>query len=146
MHAHVRLPLVLVQVAFGSQPPLLLEHSFTSVHVVPLPVNPVLHAQLRLPVEFVQVAFGSQPPLFVLHSSMSTQPLLIAAALIAIYIVLGVLYESLLHPLTIISTLPSAGLGKLRVQVLPPLGKMAEKWSLIRMVRALAAASKVARR
>jgi multidrug efflux pump len=41
------------------------------------------------------------------------QPLLILAALIAMYIVLGVLYESLIHPLTIISTLPSAGLGAL---------------------------------
>jgi multidrug efflux pump len=43
----------------------------------------------------------------------SAQPLLIAAALLAVYIVLGVLYESLAHPLTIISTLPSAGLGAL---------------------------------
>jgi multidrug efflux pump len=43
----------------------------------------------------------------------SAQPLLILAALIAVYIVLGVLYESLAHPLTIISTLPSAGLGAL---------------------------------
>ncbi|MDZ4368607.1 MAG: efflux RND transporter permease subunit, partial [Afipia sp.] len=41
------------------------------------------------------------------------QPLLILGALIAVYIVLGVLYESLAHPLTIISTLPSAGLGAL---------------------------------
>ena len=41
------------------------------------------------------------------------QPLLIVAALLAVYIVLGVLYESLAHPLTIISTLPSAGLGAL---------------------------------
>jgi multidrug efflux pump len=41
------------------------------------------------------------------------QPLLILAALLAVYIVLGVLYESLLHPLTIISTLPPAGLGAL---------------------------------
>jgi multidrug efflux pump len=48
-----------------------------------------------------------------LQKSLATQPLLIAAALISIYIVLGVLYESLLHPLTIISTLPSAGLGAL---------------------------------
>ncbi|MEX0841562.1 MAG: efflux RND transporter permease subunit, partial [Xanthobacteraceae bacterium] len=47
------------------------------------------------------------------RSSIAAQPLLILAALIAIYIVLGVLYESLLHPLTIISTLPSAGLGAL---------------------------------
>ena len=45
--------------------------------------------------------------------SMGAQPLLIVAALIAVYIVLGVLYESLVHPLTIISTLPSAGLGAL---------------------------------
>ena len=45
--------------------------------------------------------------------SMGAQPLLILAALIAVYIVLGVLYESLVHPLTIISTLPSAGLGAL---------------------------------
>jgi multidrug efflux pump len=41
------------------------------------------------------------------------QPLLILGALVAVYIVLGVLYESLVHPLTIISTLPSAGLGAL---------------------------------
>jgi multidrug efflux pump len=45
--------------------------------------------------------------------TLATQPLLILAALLAVYIVLGVLYESLLHPLTIISTLPSAGLGAL---------------------------------
>ena len=43
----------------------------------------------------------------------SAQPLLIIAALFAVYIVLGVLYESVAHPLTIISTLPSAGLGAL---------------------------------
>jgi multidrug efflux pump len=41
------------------------------------------------------------------------QPLLIAAALLAVYLILGILYESLAHPLTIISTLPSAGLGAL---------------------------------
>ena len=41
------------------------------------------------------------------------QPLLILAALLTIYIVLGVLYESLLHPLTILSTLPTAGIGAL---------------------------------
>ncbi len=45
--------------------------------------------------------------------SASAQPLLLLAALLAVYIVLGVLYESLAHPLTIISTLPSAGLGAL---------------------------------
>jgi hydrophobe/amphiphile efflux-1 (HAE1) family protein len=48
-----------------------------------------------------------------LQQSLATQPLLISAALISIYIVLGVLYESLLHPITIVSTLPPAGLGAL---------------------------------
>ncbi|MEA2948869.1 MAG: multidrug efflux pump, partial [Alphaproteobacteria bacterium] len=47
------------------------------------------------------------------RGSIGAQPLLIIAALVAVYIVLGVLYESLAHPLTIISTLPSAGLGAL---------------------------------
>jgi multidrug efflux pump len=45
------------------------------------------------------------------QQSLTTEPLLIAAALIAVYIVLGVLYESYIHPITIISTLPSAGVG-----------------------------------
>jgi len=48
-----------------------------------------------------------------LAQSAGAQPLLLLAALIAVYIVLGVLYESLAHPLTIISTLPAAGLGAL---------------------------------
>ncbi|MBA1289616.1 multidrug efflux RND transporter permease subunit [Pseudomonas japonica] len=47
------------------------------------------------------------------RSSLASQPWLILAALVAVYIILGVLYESLVHPLTIISTLPSAGLGAL---------------------------------
>ncbi len=46
-------------------------------------------------------------------ASLSSTPILIVAALFVIYIILGVLYESLIHPLTIISTLPSAGLGAL---------------------------------
>jgi multidrug efflux pump len=46
-------------------------------------------------------------------SSLDNQPLLILAALITVYIVLGVLYESFIHPVTILSTLPSAGLGAL---------------------------------
>jgi hydrophobe/amphiphile efflux-1 (HAE1) family protein len=53
-----------------------------------------------------------------LADSLATEPLLIGAALISIYIVLGVLYESLIHPLTILSTLPSAGLGALLALVL----------------------------
>ena len=45
------------------------------------------------------------------QDSLNNQPLLILAALIAVYLVLGILYESLVHPLTILSTLPSAGVG-----------------------------------
>ncbi len=47
------------------------------------------------------------------QASLSSEPFLIGAALIAIYIVLGVLYESYIHPITILSTLPSAGVGAL---------------------------------
>ncbi len=47
------------------------------------------------------------------QSSLSNQPILILAALFAVYIVLGVLYESTIHPITILSTLPSAGVGAL---------------------------------
>src|SRR5205823_9350704 len=47
----------------------------------------------------------------VFESSLATQPYLIAAAIIAVYIVLGILYESFIHPITILSTLPSAGVG-----------------------------------
>ena len=47
------------------------------------------------------------------QESVANEPLLIAAALLAVYIVLGILYESLIHPITILSTLPSAGVGAL---------------------------------
>ncbi|MBA1274909.1 efflux RND transporter permease subunit [Stutzerimonas azotifigens] len=47
------------------------------------------------------------------QQTLASQPLLILAALVAVYIILGVLYESFIHPLTILSTIPSAGLGAL---------------------------------
>src|SRR4029077_15574567 len=47
------------------------------------------------------------------QTSLRSEPALIAAALIVVYIILGVLYESFIHPLTILSTLPSAGVGAL---------------------------------
>jgi len=47
------------------------------------------------------------------QQSLSSQPLLILAAIVTIYLVLGILYESLVHPVTILSTLPSAGVGAL---------------------------------
>ncbi len=52
------------------------------------------------------------------QESLRNQPILIGTALLAVYIVLGMLYESLIHPLTIISTLPSAGVGALVAMVL----------------------------
>ena len=65
---------------------------------------------LRMP-EGVRTDFAGNAKF--LQQSLSSQPMLIGAALLTIYIVLGVLYESWLHPITIISTLPSAGLGAL---------------------------------
>lgn len=49
----------------------------------------------------------------VFQSSLKTEPILIITAIIAVYIVLGILYESYIHPITILSTLPSAGVGAL---------------------------------
>jgi multidrug efflux pump len=49
----------------------------------------------------------------VFQASLKNQPLLILAALLAVYVVLGILYESYIHPITILSTLPSAGVGAL---------------------------------
>jgi multidrug efflux pump subunit AcrB len=49
------------------------------------------------------------------QSSLATQPYLILAALVVVYIILGMLYESYIHPLTILSTLPSAGVGALLI-------------------------------
>ena len=54
---------------------------------------------------------GFQGTARVFQQSLASEPWLIAAALAAVYIVLGILYESLVHPLTILSTLPSAGAG-----------------------------------
>ena len=67
-------------------------------------------AQMHLP-DSLHAEYAGDARAF--RQSIGAQPLLIIAALIAVYIVLGVLYESLAHPLTIISTLPSAGLGAL---------------------------------
>jgi multidrug efflux pump len=57
----------------------------------------------------IQAAFQGTAEAF--HSSLANEPILILAALVVVYLVLGVLYESYIHPLTILSTLPSAGVG-----------------------------------
>jgi multidrug efflux pump subunit AcrB len=66
--------------------------------------------QIGLPAS-VGATFQGTAQAFV--SSLSSEPWLVLAALLAVYIVLGVLYESLIHPITILSTLPSAGVGAL---------------------------------
>ncbi|MGA0602010.1 efflux RND transporter permease subunit [Caulobacter sp. KR2-114] len=65
-------------------------------------------AQIGLPAT-VHGSFQGTAKVF--SDSLSNEPILIAAALIAIYLVLGILYESYIHPLTVLSTLPSAGVG-----------------------------------
>jgi len=64
--------------------------------------------EIKMPLS-IQSAFQGTAASF--QASLSNEPLLILAALITVYIVLGVLYESYIHPITILSTLPSAGVG-----------------------------------
>jgi hydrophobe/amphiphile efflux-1 (HAE1) family protein len=66
----------------------------------------------RLPASIIG---GFQGNAQAFQDSLKSQPYLILAALVAVYIILGMLYESYIHPLTILSTLPSAGLGALLV-------------------------------
>jgi HAE1 family hydrophobic/amphiphilic exporter-1 len=75
-------------------------------------VSAIQHAtkELRLP---ASIATSFQGSAQAFQNSLSSTPILILAALIAVYIILGMLYESTIHPITIISTLPSAGLGAL---------------------------------
>jgi HAE1 family hydrophobic/amphiphilic exporter-1 len=66
--------------------------------------------ELKLPPS-IATAFQGNAQAF--QTSLGSTPILIMAALVAVYLILGMLYESLIHPITIISTLPSAGLGAL---------------------------------
>ena len=65
-------------------------------------------AQIGMP---NQVSGGFQGTAQQFQASLSSEPMLIAAALLAVYLVLGILYESFVHPITVLSTLPSAGIG-----------------------------------
>ncbi|WP_206996766.1 efflux RND transporter permease subunit [Trinickia mobilis] len=67
-------------------------------------------AELRMPASVVGRFAGTAQ---VFQEAVASEPLLVVAALLSVYIVLGVLYENLRHPLTILSTLPSAGVGAL---------------------------------
>jgi multidrug efflux pump len=72
-------------------------------------VNQV-HDEMGMP-QSIQAAYQGTAEAF--QASLANEPILIAAALITVYIVLGILYESYIHPLTILSALPSAGVGAL---------------------------------
>jgi multidrug efflux pump len=65
-------------------------------------------AELHVPIS-VHGAFAGSARAF--QTSLANEPMLILAAIAAVYVVLGVLYESYVHPITILSTLPSAGVG-----------------------------------
>jgi len=67
-------------------------------------------AQLRMPASVIGSFAGTAQ---VFQQSVASEPLLVLAAVLCVYIVLGILYEDLMHPLTILSTLPSAGVGAL---------------------------------
>jgi len=77
-------------------------------------VNKV-HDEMGMPAS-VQAAYQGTAQAF--QASLANEPVLIAAALITVYLVLGVLYESYIHPLTILSALPSAGVGALVALIL----------------------------
>jgi hydrophobic/amphiphilic exporter-1 (mainly G- bacteria), HAE1 family len=71
--------------------------------------------QLNLPAA-ISTSFQGNAQAF--QNSLSTVPMLILAALVVVYIILGILYESFIHPITILSTLPSAGVGALATLML----------------------------
>ena len=91
-----------VTVSFNLAPDASLGEAITSVEKV--------QKDLNMP---ASVQFGFQGTSASFEGSLANEGLLILAALVAVYIVLGVLYESFIHPITILSTLPSAGVGAL---------------------------------
>ncbi len=73
-------------------------------------MNEIQQVEKELPApSAMQTSFQGTAQAFV--ALLTNGPLLILAALVTVYIVLGVLYESYIHPITILSTLPSAGVG-----------------------------------
>jgi hydrophobe/amphiphile efflux-1 (HAE1) family protein len=96
----------------GQYPAVTITYNLASDTALETAANAVLQAvaEMHLP-DTLRTEFAGDMRVFA--ASAASEEILILAALIGIYIVLGVLYESLAHPLTIISTLPSAGLGAL---------------------------------
>jgi multidrug efflux pump subunit AcrB len=75
-----------------------------------VPVIEDAEREIHLPSN-IQGSFQGTAQAF--QDSLASEPILIAAAILAVYIVLGILYEDLMHPITILSTIPSAGVGAL---------------------------------
>ena len=84
-------------------------------------------ARTGLPTQQIQAGFQGSAQ--ALQQSLAQQPWLILAALVTMYIVLGILYESYVHPLTILSTLPSAGIGALLTLIV-----LGQEFSLIALI------------
>ncbi|MGB6104273.1 MAG: efflux RND transporter permease subunit [Pusillimonas sp.] len=84
-------------------------------------------ARTGLPTQQIQAGFQGSAQ--ALQQSMAQQPWLILAALLTMYIVLGMLYESYVHPITILSTLPSAGIGALLALIM-----LGEEFTLIALI------------
>jgi multidrug efflux pump len=80
-------------------------------------ISEIENAQTKLNMP-ASVQYGFQGTAAAFQGSLSNEGLLILAALAAVYIVLGILYESFIHPITILSTLPSAGVGALLALIL----------------------------
>jgi multidrug efflux pump subunit AcrB len=91
-----------VTLSFNLAPGVALGQAVDAIHAAELQIG--MPASVRAQFQGTAQAF---------QDSLAGEPLLIAFALFVVYIVLGVLYESLVHPLTILSTLPSAGVGAL---------------------------------
>ena len=96
----------------GQYPSITLSFALAPGSALSEAVNAVEQAQndIGMPAN-VHGAFAGTAQVF--QTSLKTEPLLILAALVAVYIVLGMLYESYIHPITILSTIPSAGVGAL---------------------------------
>ncbi len=107
---HVLAPLLISH--FGQFPATTVSFNVASGYSLGAATNAIerVEKQIGLPPEF-QTAFQGTAAAF--RSSLSNEVWLVMAAVIAVYIVLGILYESYIHPITILSTLPSAAIGAL---------------------------------
>ena len=95
-------PFITTTISFNLDPKDSLSDALAEIHAT--------EAEIRMPISVHGAASGAA---LIFVGSSSAMPLLFLSAIVAIYIVLGILYESLIHPITILSTLPSAGVGAL---------------------------------